>query len=60
MSEEKIEEKMFDREGFERLQRQAQEYESKLRERLDKFNLNDVLPQAKDLRCIFVLLAERT
>ena len=40
--------------GFERLQRQAQEYESKLRERLGKFNINDVLRQAKDLRSIFV------
>ncbi len=54
MSEEKIEEEKFDREGFERLQRQAQEYESKLRERLGKFNINDVLRQAKDLRSIFV------
>ena len=52
MSKETIEE--FDREGFERLQRQAQEYEAKLRERLGKFNINEVLRQAKDLRSIFV------
>ena len=44
----------FDREGFERLQRQAQEYEAKLRERLGKFNINEVLRQAKDLRSVFV------
>ena len=54
MSEKEIEEEKFDREGFERLQRQAQEYESKLRERLGKFNINDVLRQAKDLRSVFV------
>jgi hypothetical protein len=54
MSENKVEEEKFDREGFERLQRQAQEYESKLRERLGKFNIKDVLRQAKDLRSIFV------
>ena len=54
MSEDKVEEEKFDREGFERLQRQAQEYEAKLRERLGKFNINDVLRQAKDLRSIFV------
>ena len=52
MSEEKVEE--FDREGFERLQRQAQAYEAKLRERLGKFNINEVLRQAKDLRSCFV------
>ena len=52
MTEENLEE--FDREGFERLQRQAQEYESKLRERLGKFNINEVLRQAKDLRSVFV------
>ena len=52
MSKENVEE--FDREGFERLQLQAQEYEAKLRERLGKFNINDVLRQAKDLRSIFV------
>jgi len=54
MSEEKVEEEKFDREGFESLQRQAQEYEVKLRERLGKFNISDVLRQAKDLRSIFV------
>jgi hypothetical protein len=43
----KIDEEAFDREGFERLQRQSQEYEAKLRERLGKFNINDVLRQAK-------------
>jgi hypothetical protein len=52
VSEEKVEE--FDREGFERLQHQAQEYEAKLRERLGKFNINEVLRQAKDLRSCFV------
>jgi hypothetical protein len=36
------------------LQRQAQEYEAKLRERLGKFNISDALRQAKDLRSIFV------
>src|ERR1700690_2139488 len=52
MNEKDIEE--FDREGFERLQRQAQEYEARLRERLGKFNINEVLRQAKDLRSVFV------
>ncbi len=52
MSENK--EEMFDREGFERLQRKAQEYEAKLRERLGKFSIDDVLRQAKDLRSVFV------
>jgi hypothetical protein len=52
MSEKNNEE--FDREGFERLQSQAQEYEAKLMERLGKFNINDILRQAKDLRSIFV------
>jgi len=52
MSEEQVEQ--FDREGFERLQRQAQEYEAKLRERLGKFNINEVLRQAKDLRSVLV------
>jgi len=54
MSEEKVEEEKFDREGFERLQRQAQEYESKLRDRLGKINISDVLRQAKNLQSIFV------
>jgi len=31
----------FDRDGFERLQLKAQEYEAKLRERLGKFNINE-------------------
>jgi hypothetical protein len=51
----KIEKEEFDREGFERLQRQAQEYEAKLRERLGKFNINEILWQAKDLRSVFVV-----
>jgi hypothetical protein len=44
----------FDREGFERLRQQYGEYESKLRERLGKFNINEILRQAKDLRSVFV------
>lgn len=44
----------FDREGYERLQRKAQEYEAKLREHLGKFDINEVLRQAKDLRSVFV------
>ena len=49
MSEEK-----FDQEGFDRLKKQYEEYESRLRERLGKFNINEILRQAKDLRSIFV------
>ena len=44
----------FDREGFERIQKTAQEYEAHLRERMGKFNINEILRQAKDLRCIFI------
>ena len=44
----------FDKEGFDRIQRKAQEYEAKLRERLGKFNINEVLRQAKDLRSCFI------
>lgn len=44
----------FDQEGFERIQKAAQEYEARLRERLGKFSINEVLRQAKDLRSIFV------
>jgi hypothetical protein len=51
---EKPKEEQFDREGFERLQRDAQEYESRLRERLGKFSIDEVLRQAKDLRSVFV------
>lgn len=47
-------EEQFDREGFERIQRKAQDYEAKLRERLGKFDINEVLRQAKDLRSVFV------
>ncbi len=47
-------EEVFDREGFERIQHVAQEYEAKLRERLGKFSIDDVLRQAKDLRSVFV------
>ena len=46
-------EEQFDREGFERLKRQYEDYEAKLRERIGKFNINEVLRQAKDLRSIF-------
>jgi len=47
-------EEKFDQEGFERIKRQMEEYEAKMRERLGKFNINEVLRQAKDLRCIFI------
>jgi len=47
-------EEHFDREGFERLRQQYNEYEARLRERLGKFNISEVLKQAKDLRSIFV------
>ena len=47
-------EEQFDREGFERLKRQYEDYEAKLRERLGKFNINEILRQAKDLRSVFV------
>ena len=49
---EKIEE--FDQEGFERLKKQYEEYEGKMRERLGKFNINEILRQAKDLRSAFI------
>jgi len=48
----KVEE--FDSEGFERLKKEYKEYESKLREQLGKFNINEVLRQAKDFRSVFV------
>jgi len=44
----------FDQEGFERLKKQMDEYEAKMRERLGKFNINEVLRQSKDLRRVFV------
>ena len=47
-------EEKFDQEGFERLKQSYQEYEGKLRERLGKFNINEILRQAKDLRSVFV------
>jgi hypothetical protein len=47
-------EEQFDREGFERLKSQYDEYEARLRERLGKFSINDVLRQAKDLRSVFI------
>jgi hypothetical protein len=47
-------EEKFDQEGFERLKKQMEEYEVKMRERLGKFSINDVLRQAKDLRSVFV------
>ena len=49
MSEEK-----FDQEGFERLKKQYEDYVARMRERLGKFNINEVLRQAKDLRSVFV------
>jgi hypothetical protein len=47
-------EEKFDREGFERLKSQYDEYEARLRERLGKFSINEVLRQAKDLRSVFI------
>jgi hypothetical protein len=47
-------EEQFDREGFERLKSQYDEYESRLRERLGKFSINEVLRQAKDFRSVFI------
>jgi hypothetical protein len=47
-------EEKFDQEGFERLKKQMEEYEAKMRERLGKFNINEVLRQAKDFRSVFV------
>lgn len=52
MSQEKVDQ--FDKEGFEHLRARYEEYEGKLRERLGKFSINDVLRQAKDLRSVFV------
>jgi hypothetical protein len=49
MSEEK-----FDQEGFERIKHQYEEYEGKLRERLGKFSINEILKQAKELRSCFI------
>lgn len=47
-------EEKFDVEGFNRLKKQFEEYEAKMRERLGKFNINEILRQAKDLRSVFV------
>ncbi len=47
-------EEKFDSEGFERLRKEYEIYEARLRERLGKFNINEVLQQAKDLRSVFV------
>jgi hypothetical protein len=49
-----LSEEKFDQEGFERIKRQYEESEAKMRERLGKFNINEVLRQAKDLRSVFV------
>ena len=46
-------EEQFDKDGFERLKQQCDEYQARLRERLGKFSINEVLRQAKDLRSIF-------
>jgi hypothetical protein len=46
-------EEKFDQEGFERLKQSYLEYEARLRERLGKFNINEILRQAKDLRSVF-------
>lgn len=53
MSIENKEEK-FDAEGFNRLQQGYLEYQAKLREKLGKFNINEVLKQAKELRSLFI------
>ncbi len=52
--ERKMSEEKFDQEGFERLKHQYEEYEAKLRERLSKFSINEVLRQAKELRSAFI------
>jgi hypothetical protein len=52
LSENIVEE--FDAEGFQHLKKEYEEYESKLRECLGKFSINEVLRQAKDFRSIFV------
>lgn len=44
----------FDQEGFERLTQSYREYEARLRERLGKFSIDEVLRQAKDVRSVFV------
>jgi hypothetical protein len=49
-----LSEEEFDQEGFERLKKDYLEYEARMRERLGKFNINEVLRQAKDLRSVFV------
>ena len=55
MSEENNnQEEKFDQEGFERLQQGYLEYQGKLREKLGKFSINEVLRQAKDLRSVFI------
>jgi hypothetical protein len=53
MSIDEKEEKV-DLEGWKRLQDGAKEYEGKLREKMGKFNINEVLRQAKDLRSAFI------
>jgi hypothetical protein len=53
MSIDEKEEKV-DLEGWKRLQDGAKEYEGKLREKMGKFNINEVLRQAKDLRSVFI------
>ena len=47
-------EEKFDQEGFDRIRQAYEEYEAKMRESLGKFNINEILRQAKDLRSIFV------
>ena len=47
-------EEKFDQEGFERLKKQMEKYEAEMRERLGKFNINEILRQAKDLRSAFI------
>jgi hypothetical protein len=44
----------FDQEGFERIKKQYDEYAAQLRERMGKFNINEILRQAKDLRSVFI------
>ena len=49
MSEEK-----FDQEGFDRLKKQYEDYQVKLREKMGKFSIDNVLKSAKEIRSVFV------
>ena len=47
-------EEKFDLEGFNRLKGQMEQYEATMRERLGKFDINEILRHAKDLRNCFI------